>query len=680
MNYDKFYNGHKCMICGYSSKNRRSLGNHLNRSHKISIQEYILKYMFEEEVPLCKCGCRQKVKWHKTKYRYNEYINGHNDAGFDIGTYKHTKEQVNKRNDAIRKAYKDKKKEISNKISDSVNLAWQDPAKVANNSKGKKILWNDKKYHKKMTAKRKQVWNEQGDELRKKIFTPEFGKKIALANMRRDNKRTSKKEKAFLKHLQSVGLDVVEGKWFNRKDMVKHFDGYIHEKRLLIEYDGTYWHALDREEDFRYEQVVSIINDFKKNRLASMEKWALVRIREDVDLSKIVDYNSLIENSYHYQDCDGNIVKDGFFKLADKTPLITKELLAKLHVEKGKEYVEKNFLPLVKEFLKEYVLCHGWFYPPKKHTLQDAVDEIVCKAALNENQNVFSSMGSEATAYLKSLFQSFWNVSRGPHESFWDDTSLERVIKYRLGVNNSKLYKYSIDGKDVFCNELFDISLHNIRRGFVVQRKSVSFFKPKVAFELYYKFLYGKESSVVWDPSCGFGARMLGFYAYCQNQKVNGTYIGTEPASQTYDDLLLLKNEMEMDSNFNCEILKQGSEYLLPVKHGIVDLVFTSPPYFDKEKYFDEDEQCWKKYPDIHSWKEEYLLPTFDNAYLVLKDGGKMVININKELRDCINECASRVGFSFVEEMKLAMNRDHFAKKKGNDTKKIEPILVYSKI
>jgi DNA modification methylase len=170
----------------------------------------------------------------------------------------------------------------------------------------------------------------------------------------------------------------------------------------------------------------------------------------------------------------------------------------------------------------------------------------------------------------------------------------------------------------------------------------------------------------------------LGFYSFCNSNKINGRYIGNEPADQTYNDLLSLKLKIE-NSNFHCDLLKYGSEESLPIQDGTVDLAFTSPPYFDKEKYFKEESQCWKKYSNIKLWEMQYLIPTIQNAFRILKPEGKLIININKDLADLVNKCALGAGFQFEEEMKLGIGRDHFSKKKGDTEKAYEPILVFKK-
>ena len=49
---------------------------------------------------------------------------------------------------------------------------------------------------------------------------------------------------------------------------------------------------------------------------------------------------------------------------------------------------------------------------------------------------------------------------------------------------------------------------------------------------------------------------------------------------------------------------------------GKLDMVFTSPPYFDREQYSEDDEQSFKSYPMYSDWRDNFLKrPTLTNAY-----------------------------------------------------------------
>jgi len=82
------------------------------------------------------------------------------------------------------------------------------------------------------------------------------------------------------------------------------------------------------------------------------------------------------------------------------------------------------------------------------------------------------------------------------------------------------------------------------------------------------------------------------------------------------------------------EVFQHGSEEIAndPAfqKHkGDIDLVFTSPPYFNREAYSEDENQSYKKYGDSYeSWKLGFLEPTLKTAVEWLKPGGYLLWNI----------------------------------------------------
>jgi DNA methylase. len=59
------------------------------------------------------------------------------------------------------------------------------------------------------------------------------------------------------------------------------------------------------------------------------------------------------------------------------------------------------------------------------------------------------------------------------------------------------------------------------------------------------------------------------------------------------------------------------------------DLIFTSPPYFDKEKYNQSELQSYKMYKEFDSWMQNFLFKTIELRTKNLKSGGYLVINIS---------------------------------------------------
>lgn len=66
----------KCLIDGKIFKNGGVLARHLKKDHGLLFSEYYHKYMIKtSEIPKCKCGCGQEMKWKKSGY--TEYAKGH---------------------------------------------------------------------------------------------------------------------------------------------------------------------------------------------------------------------------------------------------------------------------------------------------------------------------------------------------------------------------------------------------------------------------------------------------------------------------------------------------------------------------------------------------------------------------------------------------------------------------
>lgn len=159
---------------------------------------------------------------------------------------------------------------------------------------------------------------------------------------------------------------------------------------------------------------------------------------------------------------------------------------------------------------------------------------------------------------------------------------------------------------------------------------------------------------------------MLGFYAMYPE----GRYIANEPARLTSAELRTLIPGKG-------EIIENGSEVEGP--SCPVDMVFTSPPYFNKERYFDEPGQCWRDYAEEKDWITRYLQPTIQRSFDVLKPWGHLVLNVDDERRDAVLTCARHAGLVHVGEDKLHIGVDHFGRKRGK-TPRVEPILVFAKI
>lgn len=214
-------------------------------------------------------------------------------------------------------------------------------------------------------------------------------------------------------------------------------------------------------------------------------------------------------------------------------------------------------------------------------------------------------------------------------------------------------------------------------------------FPPLTAKLLYQEFLKGASApAMVWDPSAGWAGRLLG--ALSADIGVPVGYIGTDPnpdfytsrttgyaygpisvystIAEFYNDIRDTQSLFIGDTN-TAQVYRCGSEHAhkLPVMKdfmGAFDMVFTSPPYFNREGYSEDPNQSYKAFPSYPLWVEGFLRPTLQNAYNALKPGAPLVWNIadvkigkDKYLplqEDSVRIC-KELGFTYIETIYMAL-------------------------
>ena len=199
--------------------------------------------------------------------------------------------------------------------------------------------------------------------------------------------------------------------------------------------------------------------------------------------------------------------------------------------------------------------------------------------------------------------------------------------------------------------------------------QAVSNFRPTAAKVIYENF---GGNGTIWDMSCGWGGRLLGFLS-AKNTK---HYIGTEPSTKTFEGLLKIKKDFSYLGK-QVDIYCKGSEVFKPKKESL-DLCFTSPPYFDTEKYAHEDTQSFMKYPTQTKWVNGFLRKTIENCYSGLKENGYMLINIAntpkyKFIEEETVKISNDLGFKQEETLQLTLSSVMGA------GYKYEPIFVFKK-
>jgi hypothetical protein len=148
-------------------------------------------------------------------------------------------------------------------------------------------------------------------------------------------------------------------------------------------------------------------------------------------------------------------------------------------------------------------------------------------------------------------------------------------------------------------------------------------FPPMRAKALYEHFT--PEGGTILDYAHGFGGRLLG----ALSSKKNFRYIGIDPNTVTHENVKRLGHYVEQvtgrENSF--ELHCMGSEEYMGEPNS-VDFAFSSPPYFNLERYTDEETQSYNKFNEVDSWLEGYVRPTVKMLHRVLKEGAFYGTNI----------------------------------------------------
>ena len=168
----------------------------------------------------------------------------------------------------------------------------------------------------------------------------------------------------------------------------------------------------------------------------------------------------------------------------------------------------------------------------------------------------------------------------------------------------------------------------NVLRTMIGLRKYIcAQFKPNVSKVLYDKL----RSKNVLDFSAGWGDRLSGFYA----SETAEYYVGIDPRKENHP----IYNEQSefYDTHKSMFEPKKKVEFICSPAEDVdftkyndtFDTVFTSPPYFNVERYSYDDTQSWVKYKEINEWNEHFLQRTLKNLWCSVKSGGYLLVNIS---------------------------------------------------
>lgn len=161
--------------------------------------------------------------------------------------------------------------------------------------------------------------------------------------------------------------------------------------------------------------------------------------------------------------------------------------------------------------------------------------------------------------------------------------------------------------------------LSELKRGiyFCCGLTKSTMFRPHLSKTIVSSF----SGDVVLDPCAGWGGRLLGTVASGKQ------YIGFEPNIDTYNNLLRLVEFLGINNQVT--LFNDVAENMMNYEFGGVDIILTSPPYFNLEVYCESDQQCENRFDNYTNWSEQWLNDVIKKSLSKLNSGGVSCWNVH---------------------------------------------------
>jgi len=243
------------------------------------------------------------------------------------------------------------------------------------------------------------------------------------------------------------------------------------------------------------------------------------------------------------------------------------------------------------------------------------------------------------------FFPNFWDIQNNKGKSFadcWNDP-----------IIMDKVRKWGLKG-------MSQLWLSWVRRAVFMAAglPNSSFYRPHFSRQIILRT--NKSHGTLFDPCAGWGGRLLGTVS------AGWRYIGCESNVETFENLTRMVEFLGIDSyvelhNIPAEDFKQSK----------VDVVLTSPPYFNLETYSDSLNQSYNKHKNYDGWKNLWLQPLIEDSLSNINRGGISAWNVMKVgkfdlVEDVISIHANR-GWKLVDSLGFQSPLNNIRKLKNKD-------------
>jgi hypothetical protein len=196
----------------------------------------------------------------------------------------------------------------------------------------------------------------------------------------------------------------------------------------------------------------------------------------------------------------------------------------------------------------------------------------------------------------------------GSHQSPY-----EYFIQNKLKIKNSLIKKRKEQTPTNIREEIY----HNVKECSIHNPLIIKYFIEKY------------NAKTVLDISSGWGDRLIGSLLANVN-----LYVGVDPNKclhPNYNKMVNLLKPITKNPDGNYILIESGFENVNLADYTAFDLVYTSPPYFDYEKYSGDMDQSIFSVSDEDEWMTKFLYPSMIKSIEHIKYGGHLVFYFSQE-------------------------------------------------
>ena len=369
----------------------------------------------------------------------------------------------------------------------------------------------------------------------------------------------------------------------------------------------------------------------------------------------IVKLSYIVKTSQERWNARYFIVKDMVESL--KGSKFTKEQ-AKILREKLDFYGEKSAIP-EKDIHRNFLEARSWGFPYYEIDNDEFIRGIESlrgfKVEKKDNLYNWNGGGSKLASYFHPhMFECKKAYKMSALEFYNSNDDFRRGI-WKVLALYGKITKSNI--REICRNEK--------------ESSRINQFPPRVAISVL-KDLFPNGGIKMLDPTHGFGGRLLG--SCCSGLVRN--YTGIDLSEETHKGCKEMVKWLEGHINTEVELIFGDCLDKMGFLEDDFDLVFTSPPFLDTERYKGVVYET-----DYGKWKEMFLYPFCECCYSRLRRGGKFAVYLGNIGRfDFIGDfkriCLD-VGFSELSPVsfKMAYGENNRARK----TVRPVDVLVFRK-